>query len=353
MATRPFLSIIVPVYNGGDPFVQCLAAIQRSRVLAWEFIVVDDGSTDRSAAIAKTFGATVLKTGGRLGPGSARNLGAHHAQGDYLCFLDADCEVCPDALSLLVQTLKQHPTIDAVFGSYDDAPAAANFVAQYKNLLHHYVHQTGCEEATTFWAGCGAIKRSTFLAVGGFNVQRYKRPSIEDIDLGYRIRQGGGTIYLAKHVQVKHHKAWSLKSLVKTDVFDRGIPWTRLLLQNKANFVNDLNLQVSNRISVVLTYSLLTLAIASLYQFELTFLAVFSAIWLLILNANVYRFFREKRGILFALKSIALHWLYYLYSGIALLLGTLLHWQYVAGQKFILVRSLKRTIKFYLLAGEL
>jgi hypothetical protein len=50
-----------------------------------------------------------------------------------------------------------HPEVDAVFGSYDDAPRAPNFIAQYKNLFHHYVHQHGKEEASTFWAGCGTV----------------------------------------------------------------------------------------------------------------------------------------------------------------------------------------------------
>lgn len=340
MVTHPFLSIIVPVYNGGYAFVYCLRAIEQSKFKSWELIVVNDGSTDQSAVIAEKFGATVLKTNGRMGPGAARNLGAQVAAGEYLCFVDADCEVHADTLTNLVQTLNYHPEIDAVFGSYDDAPKASNFIAQYKNLFHHYVHQNGNEEASTFWAGCGAVKRSTFLTNGGFDVQRYPRPSIEDIDLGCRIRQAGGKITLAKQVQVKHHKAWSMTSLIKTDVIDRGIPWTRLLLSNKSSFVNDLNLQVSSRISVAATYVLIILILASFYKHEITLLAFFTANLLLFLNLSTYRFFYEKRGLVFSIRAILMHWLYYFYSGIAFISGSLLHWQEQFKKELIIVKDL-------------
>ena len=95
----------------------------------------------------------------------------------------------------------------AVFGSYDDAPAAAGLVARYKNLYHHYVHQRSGASAQSFWAGCGAVRRSAFLAVGGFDEERYPRPSIEDIELGYRLTDAGYRIRFRPDLMVKHLKA--------------------------------------------------------------------------------------------------------------------------------------------------
>jgi glycosyltransferase involved in cell wall biosynthesis len=322
----PFFTIVIPVYNGGFFLHRCLQALAGSTFQDWELLVVDDGSTDGSAGLAKTFGAGVLETTGRIGPAAARNLGARSARGQYLYFIDADCAVHPDTLARSAQILRSDPQLDALFGSYDDEPGAANFVAQYKNLFHHYVHQNSREEAATFWTGCGAIRRSRFLALGGFAAERYRRPSIEDIELGHRLCQAGSRIHLARQVQVKHLKAWTLAGLVRSDILDRGIPWTRLMLRDGV-FRNDLNLQSHNRISVVVVYGLLAALAAWLLFPPAIWLAIGLAGLLFWLNLNLYRFFYRKRGLFFALQVIPLHWLYYIYNAISFGCGLLLHWR--------------------------
>jgi GT2 family glycosyltransferase len=144
--------------------------------------------------------------------------------------------------------------LTALFGSYDDAPAATNFLSQYKNLFHHYVHQIANEEASTFWGACGAIRREVFLKLGGFD-ESYHQPCIEDIELGYRLKRAGYRIRLLKTLQVKHLKHWGVKSLLKTDFFQRALPWTELILRDR-RLVNDLNLKTSSRVSVASIYGL-------------------------------------------------------------------------------------------------
>lgn len=326
MTKAPLFSIIIPVYNGGPLFSRCLEAIRQSRWPDWELIVVDDASTDGSGDLAERFGARLLRTAGRLGPAAARNLGAQVARGEYLFFIDADCALQPETLGHIAQIFAAQPELDALFGSYDDQPGAANFIAQYKNLFHHYVHQHASEQASTFWTGCGAIKRSQFLALGGFDLGRYRRPSIEDIDLGYRLKRAGGQIRLAKHVQVKHLKRWTLAGLLKSDIFDRGIPWSRLLLKDKA-FITDLNLQIHNRVSVVAVWVLLATLLVGFWRAPGLWLAPALVALLLWLNLDLYRFFYRKRGVVFALRVIPLHWLYYFYNGLAFGVGLLLHWR--------------------------
>ena len=75
------VSIIVPVYNGGEAFVRCLDALAALAPPPGEIVVVDDGSSDGSSARAQKAGFRVLHTGAvRSGPASARNLGARQAQ---------------------------------------------------------------------------------------------------------------------------------------------------------------------------------------------------------------------------------------------------------------------------------
>jgi GT2 family glycosyltransferase len=197
-------------------------------------------------------------------------------------------------------------------------------VAQYKNLFHHYVHQTASQDAGTFWGACGAMKRDRYLALRGFDVQRYRRPSIEDIELGYRLKQAGGRIRLAKDVQVKHLKAWTLPWLLRADIFYRGIPWTQLLLRDRV-FTADLNLQTHNRVSVVAVYGLLLALLVALWHLLGALVAALLALLLVWLNFDLYRFFARKRGVWFALCAIPLHWLYYLYNAVSFAIGVALY----------------------------
>ena len=191
------ISVIMPVFNGEEYIVHSLPPLiaMRERGEILEVYMVDDGSTDSSRELAESLGASVIHSGGRLGPGGARNRAALVARGDILWFVDADVVVHAEAANALRAGFSDHEVV-AVFGSYDDKPPARNFFSQYKNLVHHYYHQRAKEEAQTFWSGCGAVRVEAFAAAGGFDVERYKYPSIEDIELGYRLIQAGGRIRL-------------------------------------------------------------------------------------------------------------------------------------------------------------
>jgi glycosyltransferase involved in cell wall biosynthesis len=136
-----------------------------------EIIVVDDASTDDSPSVAARMGVRVLWLAKNSGPGAARNCGARSAQGDILFFIDSDVVVAPDAVSRVTEIFKLRPYVAAVFGSYDARPRARGVVSQYRNLLRHFAHQRGNPEASTFWTGCGAVRRSVFEAVGSFDEQ--------------------------------------------------------------------------------------------------------------------------------------------------------------------------------------
>lgn len=317
----PFFTIIVPVLNAAGTLEQCLASIQASSFRDWELIVVDDGSQDASPEIAFRYADQYVRLPDTKGPAHARNHAARLARGETLFFTDADCTIRPDTLATIAEFFRQHPKVEALIGSYDDEPAAKNFISQFKNLFHHFIHQTSCETAGTFWAGCGAMQRQTFLALGGFNDQKYPRPSIEDIELGYRLIAAGGNIHLAKQVQVKHLKTWTWSSLWKTDLFDRGIPWTKLLLKTKS-FRGDLNLQTHQRWSVALVWGMIFVAIAAGIHAFFAALLPPAMLLLLLLNRKLYCFFAKRRGWGFALKTLPLHWMYYFYSGMAFILGT-------------------------------
>ncbi len=322
--TAPTLSVIIPVRNGGPVFKRCLAAVASSTLQPLEFFVVDDGSTDGTAQLAQQAGATVLSTNSPgSGPAIARNLAAARATGDILFFFDSDVEIRPDTLARIQAAFADDPALAALFGSYDDTPGDPGFLSQYRNLFHHYVHQQGNEAASTFWSGCGAMRRDIFLSYGGFS-SNYKLPAIEDIELGYVLRRAGYQIRLDKTLLVKHLKRWTLFSLLHSDIVARGIPWTRLLLREGA-FLDDLNLQIHNRLSVVLIY-LALLCLGFGFWYPIIWFGALLVPWLLLwLNFPLYQFMAAKRGWRFGLASIGPHWLYYAYNGVSFGIGSLLH----------------------------
>ena len=322
-STGTTVSVIVPVYNGGDKFRRCLESVKRALPQPEEIIVVADGDTDGSRQLAHAFGFHVLHAPSRGGPARARNLGAREANGDVLFFIDADVTLPVDAVRQVTAIFEQEPNLAALFGSYDDQPGEANFLSQYRNLLHHHIHQRGREDASTFWGACGAIRREIFVELGGFD-ERYREPSIEDIELGYRLKKAGHRIRLFKTLQVKHLKCWNFASMLRTDIFVRALPWTELILRDR-RLVNDLNTDMAGRASVILVCILLGALLLSFWQPLMLAAAGVVAVLLIAINAPLYRFFHRKRGIGFTLQSIPCHWLYFVYSGAAFAIGTIRH----------------------------
>jgi len=312
------ISIIVPVYNDAKNLAECVSALNASAGADTEIIVVDDASTDDTAAAARAMGVRVLDMPKNGGPGAARNYGAAQVQGDIVFFVDADVVVASDALGRVRRAFEDDPKLGAVFGSYDDSPRAPGVVSQYRNLLHHFTHQQARTEASTFWAGCGAVRRSVFEAVNGFDGTRFARPSIEDIDLGVRMRQAGYRILLDRRMQGTHLKRWDLRSMIWTDVTRRAAPWARLVLENK-DLPNDLNLKRGQRVSVALVGLLCVVLPLAIVWAKLLVVAAAAVTLVLVINRDLFAFFLRRRGAFFALACVPLHLLFFLYSGLTFL----------------------------------
>lgn len=307
------ISVIVPVYNGGRYLERCLDALLASSYPSYEVIVVDDASTDNSSDIARQKGVTLIEMPKQTGQSAGRNAAAERARGQILFFVDADVVVRPDTINRVAADFAQNPYVAALFGSYDDEPAEKNFLSQYKNLQHHFVHQQGRREASTFWTGCGAVRREVFQNLGGLN--RDWR-CVEDIEFGYRLRRAGHRILLDKELQVKHLKRWTLRSWLRADIFCRAVPWSKLIIENRA-MVKDLNLQTSDRVSAALLGLSIALLFLSILKPQLLFVVPFLLAGIAFLNRKFYGFFLRKRGALFTILVFSAHLLYYFYSSAA------------------------------------
>jgi GT2 family glycosyltransferase len=323
MTPRPAVSVIVPFHRNLDHLRRCLSAVAGAAeplpVDAVEIVVVADGSPVDASEVVRDAGGRLLSIEGPNGPAVARNRGAAQAHGDLLMFVDSDVVVHRDVLGRFLELFEHRRGLGAAFGAYDDAPADPGFFSQCRNLGHSFVHQRSSGEARTFWAGLGAVRAAAFSAVDGFD-ERFRRPSVEDIDLGYRLAAAGFPIVLDPAISGQHLKRWTFWSSIRTDVLDRGIPWTQLIERYGAMH-DDLNLTVRYRACVVAAY-LLVLALlgAAIWPALLAAAAVLlAALWWL--DAPYYAFFARRRGWLFTLRWFPFHILHHLCNGVSFAAG--------------------------------
>ncbi len=331
MSGRPMLTVIMPAFNATATLRAALEALRASTLPRelYELTLVDDGSTDETSLIGAEYCDRVIRLSGKPhGPAFARNRGAEVARGEVLVFVDADVVVHPDALSRLVDRFKAEPATSAVFGSYDDRPSSPGLVSQYRNLLHHYVHQRGRGQAQTFWAGLGAIRRTDFVQVGMFDEWHYARPQIEDIELGRRLNITGHHIVLDPDIMGTHLKRWTLGATLLADFQHRGVPWMWLLIQEGSPAKEgSLNVRAIERVLTGLAALALLTPIVALLTHNARWLLAAVAIGALIgaVNFGFYRFLMRIRGFPFALAVFPLHLAYYGGNAISVVFGWFVH----------------------------
>lgn len=320
------LSVIIPVFNDEENIKRCLDAVFGSNYRDFEVIVVDDHSSDDSLKMAKQYRCKLINLKKNIGAAGARNVGVQSARGDHLFFLDSDIVIERDTLSAIMRTFEEKPEISALFCSFQEKTLPSNFFSIYKNLVHHYTHQNSKTEAATFCGGFGAIKKEVFTSIGGFDPE-YR--SLEDVEFGYRLHKAGHKIFLNKAIQVTHCKQYSFVGLIKSDLINRAIPWTKIMLQKKI-FKNDLNTKTSNVFSVILSFLiLLSLPFLALFPQLVWGVTLLIAIFL-ILNSHFFSFVKRVQGLRFATLAVPMNWFFYLYSGFGLIIGI---FSFIAGDK--------------------
>ncbi len=189
----PMVSVIVPLYNKADHIAATLDSALAQTFGDYEIIVVDDGSTDASSAIAQGYGDRIryIHQNNR-GAGAARNRGLAEARGRYMAFLDADDTWRPEKLAEQVAFMEAHPEIMwcSANSSQDEG------CRRHNGLFLPYDPQTDeqwtCfddwfDENTRHWIQCTSVimvRREVFAEVGDFDAAI---PSGQDMDLWIRI----------------------------------------------------------------------------------------------------------------------------------------------------------------------
>lgn len=232
-ASLPRVSVVIPVRNDARRLAVCLASLARQNYPAGrlEIIVVDNGSTDGSAEVARQMGAVVLSYP-RLRVGALRNRGVAMASGEILAFVDADHELPADWVCRGVDALLRHPA--RAVGAACCAPRDGTWVQRYWELHR----RRSSSPQRTRWLGAGNlfVRRADFLAVGGF---REDLVAAEDVDLCLRLGGAQGQVVSDPQIVNIHHgepptlaaflkkEYWRGSSGLKAFIA-QGCPWAEL-----------------------------------------------------------------------------------------------------------------------------
>src|SRR4051794_11669489 len=163
-------SFVVPAHNAAKTLPATIASI-RAAAPGSEIVVIDDGSLDDTREVAEALlGHPPLSRPCQGGAARSRNDAARVATGDVLLFVDADVTVTPAAVAGLLRHIEDGA--DAAFGSYTALPPVGyrNAPTTFKNLVHHYTHQSGgTDHARPVWSGVGGGRTAAVFPLGGFD----------------------------------------------------------------------------------------------------------------------------------------------------------------------------------------
>ncbi|MET8141252.1 glycosyltransferase family A protein [Sphaerisporangium sp. NPDC005288] len=181
---HPVVSVIIPSYNRSDVLRLCLDALKAQTYPHIEVIVVDDCGTEDAAEVAASKGAKVLRTEVNGGPTRARNLGAEHATGEILFFLDADIALDPDAVQNAVEILDAQPSVGALGGILlPESLMSQSLASQYRALQMYRWWMPAHRPTLELHAAVLAVPAKVFAEVGPFDPELR-----ETVSSDYRVR---------------------------------------------------------------------------------------------------------------------------------------------------------------------
>jgi len=297
------VSVIIPVKNAEQTLRGCLDALFRAEGAERDVIIVDDGCDDDSLRIAASFPCRIIKNE-RKGVSAARNTGAKTSTGEILFFMDSDIIVPSDVFHVLSGYFADR-TVDGITGLLGPGIRFDNFASKFKNLWMHYTYVRLTDFVSLFYTSAAAIRRGVFEKMGGFN-EDFHRPNVEDTEFGRRLVAAGFRIRLARDLQVEHRKYYDCRGVLRTD-FARSSGLVKVVLAGRG---------MDGRVN---STSVPSLFIASIPFFILSLLSLIASLFLgwkwviaagilfmvfLLANLPLLRFFRQKEGSRFALKSL-------------------------------------------------
>jgi len=196
---KPYISIIIPALNEEKNIDKCLASLMALKKggMPYEIIVVDNGSTDKTVDIIKSYPVKLIIKR-NINVGALRNLGVMDSKGEIIAFVDADCTVSEEWLINAMRVMKREGAV--LVGSFHRIPPDAGWFARTSEIISK--NKIGFVNYIP--SGNMIVKKEIFLSIGGFNEQLETN---EDVDLCHRIKNAGYKIFSDPSIEAFHYGA--------------------------------------------------------------------------------------------------------------------------------------------------
>lgn len=218
-----FVSVIIPNRNGGATIGKCLEAAFSSRFEGFEVIVVDDASEDQSVEIIEGFPCRLIRLEQHSGASRARNVGALESVGDILFFIDADCLLMEDTLSIAQKSLFEEGEDAVIGGSYTPVPYDGRFFSLFQSVFVNFSETRSPRSPDYIAAHAMVMEGRVFRESGGFPEEFL--PILEDVELSHRLRRSGYRLVMNPDLLVRHIFNFSLLDSIRNAI-RKSMYWT-------------------------------------------------------------------------------------------------------------------------------
>jgi len=305
-----FISVVVPNYNGEATIGKCLEAAFASNYKNFEVVVVDDCSDDRSGEIIKQYPCKLLSFNKRSGTSKARNTGAGNCSGEVVFFIDSDCLLQKDTLSIVNQTMSGLTPDHMVGGTYAEVAYDDTFFNTFQAVWINYSETRKVLDPDYIAAHAMIMFKKTFDDSQGFPEDFM--PIIEDVEYSHRLKRSGIKLLMNPDIKVRHIFGFTLSGSL-CNAYRKTAFWCLYSLDNKDLFSDSGTASAEFKTNVALfTVMLLILIISALLQ-NSAFISLVPVIIIVnvILSRRLIRAFLKAKGKIFAIFAFLYYSLLY------------------------------------------
>ncbi len=302
MKSETFISIVIPNFNNASTISKCLEVIFSSRYRNFEVIVVDDCSDDNSVDVIKGFPCRLIELKEHCGTSKARNTGALNSEGDFIFFIDSDCLIKEDTLSIINKTISSIDRDVIVGGTYSIMPYDSGFFNQFQAVFVNYFETRRPDKPDYIAAHAMVINREIFMKSEGFP-ERFM-PIIEDVEFSHRLKKQGYRLIINPEIEVRHIFNFNLHRSVKNAI-KKTMFWSMYSLKNRDVLKDSGTASIELKVSVTTIFLNTILFLWWLFVDNVSFLYLIALLLLLniTLNSGLFKAFYKASGLKFCVTS--------------------------------------------------